>query len=206
MACLKKPLLNSSELQRTLQHTLFRPRTHILTVPFFLLSLFLLSVSYTTYSTRYSYTSTIPSLRFPLSFKRVLANAPFTSYIVSEAQSNTFSSVTAAERTPGNPTKTDSQDLNSCDIFDGSWIQDDSHEPVYQHGSCPFLDDTFNCFKNGRSDFEFLKYRWKPHGCQIPRFYSFYLVKFHVPMYQFILIYLCFKFDFFLLQYIGLMA
>lgn len=184
MACLKKPLLNSPELQRTLQHPLLRPRTHILTVPFLLLSLFLLSVSYTTHSTRYSYTSTTPSLRLPLSLKRVLAHAPFTSYVVSEAQSNTFSSVTAAERTRGNPTYSDSQDLSSCDIFDGSWIQDDSHETVYQHGSCPFLDDTFNCFKNGRSDFEFLKYRWKPHGCQIPRFYNFYLVKFDIPMYH----------------------
>ncbi|CAK8563758.1 unnamed protein product [Lathyrus sativus] len=170
MACLKKPLLNSSELQRTLQHPLLRPRTHILTVPFFLLSLFLLSASYTTNSTHENNTTNIPSPRFPFSLSRVLAHAPFTSHTVSESQSNTFSSVTAAERMRGSLTNRDSQDLNSCDIFDGSWIQDDSHEPIYQQGSCPSLDDAFNCFKNGRSDYEFLKYRWKPHGCQIPRF------------------------------------
>ncbi|KAK2412118.1 protein trichome birefringence [Trifolium repens] len=172
MASLKKPLLNSSEHQRTLQHPLLRPRTHILTVPFFLLSLFLLSASYTTNSpTSDNNISTIPS-RFPFSLNNVLARTPFTSYTVSESsQSKTFSSVTAAERSQGNySTNTDSRDLDSCDIFDGSWIQDDSHETIYQHGSCPFLDDAFNCFKNGRSDYEFLKYRWKPHGCQIPRF------------------------------------
>jgi hypothetical protein len=157
---------------------LLRPRTHILTVPFFLLSLFLLSASYTTNSpTSDNNISTVAS-RFPFSLNNVLAHTPFTSYTVSESsQRNTFSSVTAAERSQGNLTNTDSQDLDSCDIFDGSWIQDDSHETIYQHGSCPFLDDAFNCFKNGRSDYEFLKYRWKPHGCQIPRFYSFYLVK-----------------------------
>lgn len=173
MALLKKPWLNSSEHQRTLQHPLLRPRTHILTVPFFLLSLFLLSASYTTNSSTDNNATTVPSPRFPFSLSRVLAHAPFTSHTVSESQSNTFSSVTAAERTGGSSTNRDSQDLDSCDIFDGSWIQDDSHEPIYQHGSCSFLDDAFNCFKNGRSDFEFLKYRWKPHGCQIPRFYNF---------------------------------
>ncbi|CAI8610725.1 unnamed protein product [Vicia faba] len=170
MACLKKPLLNSSELQRTLQHPLLRPRTHILTFPFFLLSLFLLSASYSTNSTSDSNITSVPSPRFPFSLSRVLAHAPLTSRAVSESQSNTFSSVTAAERTRGSSANSNSQDLDSCDIFDGSWIQDDSHEPVYPHGSCPILDDAFNCFKNGRSDYEFLKYRWKPHGCQIPRF------------------------------------
>ncbi|XP_004502134.1 protein trichome birefringence-like 4 [Cicer arietinum] len=149
MACLKKPLLTSSELQRTLQHPLLRPRTHILTVPFFLLSLFLLSASYTTNSTNTTTTLTSSNSHITLS---------------SQSQRNTFSTVTAAERTRENSTN------NSCDIFDGSWIQDDSLEPIYQHGSCPFLDDAFNCFKNRRSDFEFLKYRWKPHGCEIPRF------------------------------------
>ncbi|CAN1194964.1 Protein trichome birefringence-like 4 [Linum perenne] len=58
---------------------------------------------------------------------------------------------------------------NSCNIFDGNWVPDDS-DPVYPPGSCTFLDDSFNCFKNGRSDLGYLRFRWKPYGCDIPRF------------------------------------
>lgn len=61
------------------------------------------------------------------------------------------------------------QDLASCDIFDGDWVPDDNARPVYEPGSCPYMDDSFNCFKNRRPDSDYLKYRWKPRGCQIPR-------------------------------------
>ncbi|KAK9672987.1 hypothetical protein RND81_12G138800 [Saponaria officinalis] len=57
----------------------------------------------------------------------------------------------------------------SCDIFDGKWVMDDS-DPVYSPGSCPFLDYAFNCFDNGRFDLGYLKYKWQPFGCDIPRF------------------------------------
>ncbi|KAK2990271.1 hypothetical protein RJ640_014723 [Escallonia rubra] len=60
-------------------------------------------------------------------------------------------------------------DISSCDIFDGQWIADGSG-PLYLPGSCPFIDDSFNCFNNGRTDSGYLKLRWKPHGCHIPRF------------------------------------
>lgn len=63
------------------------------------------------------------------------------------------------------------QELNSsCDIFDGFWVFDDSIEPLYKPGSCPFIDDAFNCFNNGRLDLDYLKLRWKPHNCEIPKF------------------------------------
>ena len=58
----------------------------------------------------------------------------------------------------------------SCDIFDGKWLLDNQSAPLYPPGSCPYLDYTFNCFNNGRSDLGYLKYRWQPHGCDIPRF------------------------------------
>ncbi|XP_074319089.1 protein trichome birefringence-like 4 [Silene latifolia] len=57
----------------------------------------------------------------------------------------------------------------SCDIFDGKWVVDDS-DPVYPPGSCPYLDYAFNCFNNGRLDLDYLRYRWHPYGCDIPRF------------------------------------
>ncbi|KAF3442359.1 hypothetical protein FNV43_RR16275 [Rhamnella rubrinervis] len=57
--------------------------------------------------------------------------------------------------------------LNSCDLFKGSWVYSDSH-PLYNASTCPFIG--FNCLDNGRPDRDYLKYRWKPNGCDLPRF------------------------------------
>ncbi|KAL2506827.1 protein trichome birefringence-like 4 [Abeliophyllum distichum] len=42
------------------------------------------------------------------------------------------------------------QEIASCDIFDGHWVIEDDFDPLYKPGSCPYVDDAFNCFKNGR--------------------------------------------------------
>ncbi|KAK9273980.1 hypothetical protein L1049_018794 [Liquidambar formosana] len=55
-----------------------------------------------------------------------------------------------------------------CDIFDGGWVRDDSY-PLYEAGSCPHIDEPFNCFLNGRPDGGYQKYRWQPKDCNIPR-------------------------------------
>ncbi|KAK6946605.1 PC-Esterase [Dillenia turbinata] len=54
-----------------------------------------------------------------------------------------------------------------CNIYDGSWVLDNTY-PLYNASSCPFIG--FNCQKDGRPDRQYLKYRWKPNGCQLPRF------------------------------------
>lgn len=56
-----------------------------------------------------------------------------------------------------------------CDIFDGKWIRDYS-KPYYPLGSCPFIDRDFNCHLNGRIDLEYVKWKWKPNKCHIPRY------------------------------------
>ncbi|XP_047314101.1 protein trichome birefringence-like 4 [Impatiens glandulifera] len=60
--------------------------------------------------------------------------------------------------------------LNSCNIFHGKWVLDKRSRPHYKPGSCPYVDSAFNCFKNGRTDSNYFQLRWKPHGCNIPRF------------------------------------
>ncbi|XP_021858138.1 protein trichome birefringence [Spinacia oleracea] len=55
-----------------------------------------------------------------------------------------------------------------CDLFDGKWVKDDSY-PLYLPGSCPHIDEPFNCFLNGRPDNTYERYKWQPHGCNIPR-------------------------------------
>ena len=56
-----------------------------------------------------------------------------------------------------------------CDVFEGSWVQDDNY-PLYNASECPFVEQGFNCLGNGRMDKDYLKWRWKPRNCDIPRF------------------------------------
>lgn len=58
--------------------------------------------------------------------------------------------------------------LKHCDIFDGRWVKDDSY-PLYKEGSCPHVDEPFDCFLNGRPDRNYQKLRWQPNDCNIPR-------------------------------------
>ncbi|KAG9150793.1 hypothetical protein Leryth_002957 [Lithospermum erythrorhizon] len=56
-----------------------------------------------------------------------------------------------------------------CDVFDGNWVLDDSY-PMYNASECPFVEKGFNCLGNGRTDKEYLRWRWKPKNCDISRF------------------------------------
>lgn len=58
---------------------------------------------------------------------------------------------------------------DKCDLFDGNWIQDETY-PLYNSTLCPFAERGFNCLANGRKDSGYTKWRWKPKGCEIPRF------------------------------------
>lgn len=60
------------------------------------------------------------------------------------------------------------ESLLSCDLFDGEWVRDDSY-PLYRPGSCSLIDEQFSCISNGRPDKDYLKMRWKPKGCNLPR-------------------------------------
>ncbi|CAL4939069.1 unnamed protein product [Urochloa decumbens] len=56
-----------------------------------------------------------------------------------------------------------------CDVSDGSWVFDQSY-PLYESNSCPFIDEGFNCQANGRMDQSYMKMRWQPKHCNVPRF------------------------------------
>ncbi|KAH7281126.1 hypothetical protein KP509_36G031800 [Ceratopteris richardii] len=62
-------------------------------------------------------------------------------------------------------------EMNSdyCDISKGKWVEDDSG-PLYPPGTCPFVDESFNCYGNGRPDSRYSRWRWAPMDCNIPRF------------------------------------
>uniref|UniRef100_A0A5B7ABA5 Uncharacterized protein n=1 Tax=Davidia involucrata TaxID=16924 RepID=A0A5B7ABA5_DAVIN len=67
----------------------------------------------------------------------------------------------------GIPKFTDSD--GECNLFDGRWIPDESY-PLYNASECPFAEQGFNCLANRRKDRGYLKWRWKPKNCDIPRF------------------------------------
>ncbi|KQK19084.1 protein trichome birefringence-like 1 isoform X2 [Brachypodium distachyon] len=60
------------------------------------------------------------------------------------------------------------KEMAGCDMFHGSWVQDNSY-PLYPGGSCPHIDEPFDCHLNGRPDRGYQKLRWQPSGCSIPR-------------------------------------
>ncbi|KAL5227091.1 hypothetical protein ABZP36_015356 [Zizania latifolia] len=61
------------------------------------------------------------------------------------------------------------ENVQSCDVFDGSWVPDERY-PLYNSSECPFAERGFNCLANGRKDTGYLKWRWKPRGCDVPLF------------------------------------
>ncbi|XP_051117344.1 protein trichome birefringence-like 19 [Andrographis paniculata] len=58
---------------------------------------------------------------------------------------------------------------DQCDIFTGEWVPD-PNGPYYTNHTCNAIQEHQNCMKFGRPDLEFLKWRWKPDGCELPEF------------------------------------
>ncbi|GLT45460.1 hypothetical protein SLA2020_192890 [Shorea laevis] len=58
---------------------------------------------------------------------------------------------------------------STCALFAGTWVRDESY-PLYQYSTCPMIDPQFNCQMYGRPDSDYLKYRWQPLNCELPRF------------------------------------
>lgn len=57
----------------------------------------------------------------------------------------------------------------SCNLFHGDWVPR-SAGPAYTNASCRFIESPQNCMRNGRPDTDYLYWRWKPYGCDVPPF------------------------------------
>lgn len=58
---------------------------------------------------------------------------------------------------------------DKCDIFTGEWVPNPD-APYYTNTTCWAIHEHQNCMKYGRPDSDFLKWRWKPDGCDLPVF------------------------------------
>ncbi|CAH9068033.1 unnamed protein product [Cuscuta europaea] len=63
-----------------------------------------------------------------------------------------------------------------CDMTNGKWVFDEMH-PLYTNVSCPYIDEGFNCQTNGRTDKDYMKWRWQPQNCNIPRFNATHMLE-----------------------------
>ncbi|XP_020099119.1 protein trichome birefringence-like 26 [Ananas comosus] len=54
-----------------------------------------------------------------------------------------------------------------CNLFKGRWIANPAG-PAYTKASCKFIYASQDCMTNGRPDREYLYWRWKPYGCELP--------------------------------------
>ncbi|KAF8387793.1 hypothetical protein HHK36_026449 [Tetracentron sinense] len=164
------------ELIRNLSWPLSRSRTHAFVGSLFVIALFFYLSAILADNSPAALASTLAS-RFLSTSNSFSSIANVNTHFVSNSTKNctdgtTICSVAAAKRTHRNSKKPEAdtiRDLSSCDVFNGHWVIDNS-DPVYQPGSCPYIDDAFNCFKNGRQDSDYLRLRWQPNGCRIPRF------------------------------------
>ncbi|KAM0993123.1 hypothetical protein EV1_008899 [Malus domestica] len=89
-----------------------------------------------------------------------------TASLLNKQSNETKSGVSMEQRKPGSDDLVKS--LMNCEMLHGEWVRDDSY-PLYKPGSCPLIDEQFNCILNGRPDKDYQKYKWKPKDCTLPR-------------------------------------
>ncbi|XP_030531752.2 protein trichome birefringence-like 9 [Rhodamnia argentea] len=71
---------------------------------------------------------------------------------------------------PGEAGRVAPATAGECDYWRGRWVRDEGNAFGYYNESCPFLDPGFRCRENGRGDDDYLKWRWQPYRCHLPRF------------------------------------
>lgn len=57
----------------------------------------------------------------------------------------------------------------SCDVFNGKWVRDEVHRPLYEEYECPYIQPQLTCQAQGRPDKDYQFWRWQPNQCNLPR-------------------------------------
>ncbi|XP_027336836.1 protein trichome birefringence-like 33 isoform X1 [Abrus precatorius] len=81
---------------------------------------------------------------------------PIESRVVSSEKSNTVMKKPEEEK--------------GCDVFNGRWVRDGLTWPLYEESECPYIQPQLTCQEHGRPDKDYQRWRWQPHGCDLPTF------------------------------------
>ncbi|EPS62959.1 hypothetical protein M569_11830, partial [Genlisea aurea] len=57
-----------------------------------------------------------------------------------------------------------------CSLFVGKWVRREGERRLYTNYTCKSIPPGKNCFLQGRRDADFLRWKWKPDGCDLPAF------------------------------------
>ncbi|XP_054807300.1 protein trichome birefringence-like 19 [Prosopis cineraria] len=90
----------------------------------------------------------------------------------SSSPSSSLSLSSAFDDLNESTTSLPSTSITMCDLFTGEWVPN-AKAPYYSNTTCWAIHEHQNCLKYGRPDSEFLKWRWKPNGCDLPIFNPF---------------------------------
>ncbi|GLU01677.1 hypothetical protein SLE2022_189730 [Rubroshorea leprosula] len=63
----------------------------------------------------------------------------------------------------------DEDGIKFCDLFSGEWVPNPK-APYYTNSTCSAIYERQDCMKHGRPDTGYMKWRWKPDGCDLPIF------------------------------------
>lgn len=116
-----------------------------------------------------------PLLGYPLFLLKNISSSSSSSSSSSPSSSSSspFSSQPSSSHvnTPleDDPIRVEEPTVKKCDIFTGEWIRNPK-APYYINTTCWAIHEHQNCMKYGRPDLDFMKWRWKPDGCELPIF------------------------------------
>ncbi|KAG6398445.1 hypothetical protein SASPL_139905 [Salvia splendens] len=93
-------------------------------------------------------------------------------HLYSSSSSSTTSTTTTSDHKLSQTRATADKLIKSaaeCDIFTGQWVRN-PEGPYYTNETCNRIQEHQNCMKFGRPDTEYLRWKWKPDGCDLPLF------------------------------------
>ncbi|CAD6242547.1 unnamed protein product [Miscanthus lutarioriparius] len=101
------------------------------------------------------------------------ASSSSTPSLATNSSSSTVPDTSSSASSPVNSSSSSPSPANAieaaCDLTRGQWVPDEE-APYYTNLTCPFIDDLQNCMKFGKPSLEFMRWRWQPDGCDLPRF------------------------------------
>ncbi|KAH6791284.1 TRICHOME BIREFRINGENCE-LIKE 19 [Perilla frutescens var. frutescens] len=117
----------------------------------------------------------IKNIAIFLSISLILITLIRVNYPLLRDRSSSSSSLSSYKSSAGIGNSYINGGMEKCDIFTGEWVPDPG-APYYTNKTCWAIHEHQNCMKYGRPDTQFLQWKWKPDGCDLPVFDPFHFL------------------------------